>query len=125
MATRTGMTRSIGARTGITPHAAGSQDAGTQMVAANEQLDTNDVVAVRASALLEQLLAMRFELTNGVVPSAQRGVLTKNDLDYMRVQLDAAIASTRGIVATCGAAPVSIVRQRDFWRSEEVPATKA
>jgi hypothetical protein len=95
------------------------------LTAANDHLGVNDVVAVRAAALLEQLLAMRVELGDSVLPRAERGVLTKRDLDYMRVQLDAAVASTRGIIATCGGAPVSIVRQRDFWRSEEVPATKA
>jgi hypothetical protein len=127
MASRIGLKRAVdgtelAARRG---HVSSPHGQGAGAVAANDHLDTADIIAVRAAALLEQLLAIRLELSNGIAPRAERGVLTKQDLDYMRVQLDAAAASTRGLVATCGAAPVAIVRQRDFWRSEELPATKA
>jgi len=86
--------------------------------AANDH-DGSDVLGARVNSLLEQLIAMRFELVHGVVPRAERGVFVARDLDYMRVQLDAAVASTRGLAATCGIAPVSFVRQKDFWRSED------
>ena len=125
MATRMGMRRATGDAQGDMHARVSPSEATSTLAAANDHLDINDIVAVRAAALLEQLLAIRFELSNGVVPRAERGVLTKHDLDYMRVQLDAAVASMRGIVATCGGAPVSMVRQRDFWRSEETSAIKA
>jgi hypothetical protein len=96
----------------------------TTTVAANDQSGGADVLGARVNALLEQLTAMRLELVRGVVPRAERGILVTRDLDYMRVQLDAAIAAARGIAATCEVAPVTIGRQRDFWRSEDASTTK-
>ena len=96
-----------------------------QLITAANDHDASDVLGARVHAVLEQLIAMRFELVHGVVPRAERGTLVARDLDYMRVQLDAAVASTRGLAATCGVVPVSYVRQRDFWRSEDSVATNS
>src|SRR5437667_11983006 len=53
-------------------------------------------------SLYEQLLALRLDLVHGVMPRAERITLTSGDLEYLLVQLDAAIAATRDIVAVRG-----------------------
>lgn len=86
----------------------------------------NGLVALRLVALLEQLAAMRLDLVNGIIPRAERIGLTRGDLGYLLVQLDAAIAAGRGIAASLGT-PASVgvnAVAHDAWRSEEtrVPA---
>ena len=46
-------------------------------------------------ALHDKLLALRLDLVHGVMPRAERITLTAGDLEYLLVQLDAAIALTR------------------------------
>jgi hypothetical protein len=51
-------------------------------------------------ALHEKLLALRLDLVHGVMPRAERITLTAGDLEYLLVQLDAAIAFTRDMVVS-------------------------
>ena len=74
-------------------------------------------VGLRLVALLEQLAAMRLDLVHGIIPRAERMGLDKGDLDYLLVQLDAAIAAGRGIAASLGPLPPATAR-REAWRRE-------
>ncbi|HXX86457.1 MAG TPA: hypothetical protein VEN29_21060 [Casimicrobiaceae bacterium] len=74
-------------------------------------------IGLRLVALLEQLAAMRLDLVHGTIPRVERMGLDKGDLDYLLVQLDAAIAAGRGIAASLGPPPASAARQ-EAWRSE-------
>ncbi len=51
-------------------------------------------------AVHEKLLALRLDLVHGVMPRAERITLTAGDLEYLLVQLDAAIALTRDLASS-------------------------
>jgi hypothetical protein len=75
-------------------------------------------IGLRLVALLEQLAAMRLDLVHGILPRAERIGVTKGDLDYLLVQLDAAIAAGRGIAASLESPPAAGATRQDAWRSE-------
>jgi hypothetical protein len=77
------------------------------------------LIGLRLVALLEQLAAMRLDLVHGILPRAERTSLTRGDLDYLLVQLDAAIAAGRGIAASLGPPPTTAHTAEDSWRSED------
>jgi hypothetical protein len=74
-------------------------------------------IGLRLVALLEQLAAMRLDLVLGIIPRAEQMGLNKGDLDYLLVQLDAAIAAGRGIAACLGPAH-GAASMREAWRTE-------
>ena len=74
-------------------------------------------IGLRLVALLEQLAAMRLDLVHGIIPRAEQMGLNKEDLDYLLVQLDAAIAAGRGIAACLGP-PHGAASMREAWRTE-------
>jgi hypothetical protein len=51
-------------------------------------------------AVHEKLLALRLDLVHGVMPRAERITLTAGDLEYLLVQLDAAIVLTRDLAGS-------------------------
>jgi hypothetical protein len=77
------------------------------------------LVGLRLVALLEQLAAMRLDLVHDILPRAERVSLTRGDLDYLLVQLDAAIAAGRGIAASLGSPPATPDTAHEAWRSED------
>jgi hypothetical protein len=81
------------------------------------------LIGIRLVALLEQLAAMRLDLVHGILPRAERISLTRRDLDYLLVQLDAAIAAGRGIAASLGPPPAAAHTAQDSWRSEDPRVT--
>ena len=79
-------------------------------------------IGLRLVALLEQLAAMRLDLVHGIIPRAERMGMSKGDLDYLLVQLDAAIAAGRGIAACLGPSR-GAASMREAWRTEMKRAT--
>jgi len=75
-------------------------------------------IGLRLVALLEQLAAMRLDLVYGIIPRAERVGSSKGDLDYLLVQLDAAIAVGRGIAASLGPPSVAATARPRAWRPE-------
>lgn len=83
------------------------------------------LIGIRLVALLEQLAAMRLDLVHGILPRAEHMSLAREDLDYLLVQLDAAIAAGRGIAASLGPPPATTHTAEDSWRSEDTPHVAA
>ena len=92
-------------------HERGPRGRGRGFPAADEPVQAGRPVNREIAALYDQLVAMRLDLVHGVIPRAERITLTSGDLEYVLVQLDAAIAATRGIAGSLDSqATVSIRR---------------
>ena len=77
------------------------------------------LVSRRLIGLLEQLVAMRLDLVNGIIPRVERIGLTRDDLEYVIRRLHDAIAAGRGIAESLEALPAAAASDRR--RSEHSP----